>query len=253
MPSVEPPNRAKWLIVLLSIVLIGGFLAFLPTIHQQDFLQQILTNIQQLGWRAPIGFIGIYILATILLLPASLLTLGAGALFGVVWGSLYTLTGATLGSILAFFIGRYLARDWVQAQIDRRPGLNAVIQSVVQQGFKIVLLTRLSPVFPFSLLNYVYGVTDVSWRDYAYASIGMIPGTVMYVYIGSLAGSLATLGQSPAALDPQAQLGRSLLQGLGLVATIGVTLYVTRLARQALRRYTDSPDSPDSPHPPEIQ
>jgi uncharacterized membrane protein YdjX (TVP38/TMEM64 family) len=247
MPSVEPPNRAKWLIILLSIALIGVFLALLPTIRQPDFLQQILTNIQQLGWRGPIVFIGIYILATVLLLPASVLTLGAGALFGLVLGSVYTLMGATLGSILAFFIGRYLARDWVQAQIDRRPGLNTVIQAVVQQGFKIVLLTRLSPVFPFSILNYVYGVTDVSWRDYAYASIGMIPGTVMYVYIGSLAGSLATLGQSPTVLDPQAQLGRSLLQGLGLVATIGVTLYVTRLARQALKKYTESPDAPNPP------
>jgi uncharacterized membrane protein YdjX (TVP38/TMEM64 family) len=235
-------NRSRWLIIPLAVGLLGGLGWLLAHFHCQEVLQQILTKIQQLGWIGPIAFIGVYALATVMLLPGSVLTLGAGVLFGLVGGSIYTLIGATLGAAAAFLIGRYLARNWVQRQIDRYPNFQTVSQAVGNAGFKIVFLTRLSPAFPFNLLNYAYGLTSVSFQDYCLASIGMIPGTMMYVYIGSLAGSLATIGQASTSLTPQAQMGRLLLQAIGLGATVLVTIYVTQVARRALKAATLEPD-----------
>jgi uncharacterized membrane protein YdjX (TVP38/TMEM64 family) len=182
------------------------------------------------GWGA-IAYIGIYIIATLAFLPALLLTLGAGLLFGIGWGSLYVLIGATLGAIAAFLVGRYLLRDWVSRKIAGNSKFLSIDQAVGRSGFKIVLLTRLSPLFPFNLLNYAYGVTSVSFRDYALASVGMIPGTIMYVYIGSLAGSIATLGHGTKGANPQLQLA---IQLLGFVATLIATIYITKVSRQAL-------------------
>jgi uncharacterized membrane protein YdjX (TVP38/TMEM64 family) len=194
-------------------------------------MQSILEWVESLGAVGAIAFIAIYILATIAFVPGLLLTLGAGLLFGVVWGSVYVFVASTAGAILAFWIGRYLLRDWVAKKIDGNAKFQAIDTAVGQSGFKIVLLTRLSPAFPFNLLNYAYGVTGVSLRDYSLASIGMIPATILYVYIGSLAGSIATLGTNTKVSDPKIQLAA---QVLGLVATIVVTVYITRLAQKAL-------------------
>lgn len=206
----------------------GGF-------NPQLLLRDALQSIQDLGALGAIAFILLYIVATVAFLPGSFVTLGAGVVFGVLWGSCYVFIGAVLGSTLAFLIGRYLARDWIARKIAGKPKFAAIDDAVGREGFKIVLLTRLSPVFPFNLLNYAYGITNVSLKDYVLGSVGMIPGTMMYVYIGSLAGSLATLGtEAPAEVDPQAMLWQRGLQVVGFVATVAVTLYVTRLARQAL-------------------
>ncbi len=194
-------------------------------------MQSILEWVESLGAVGTIAFIAVYILATIAFVPGLLLTLGAGLLFGAVWGSVYVFVASTAGAILAFWIGRYLLRDWVSKKIAGSTKFQAIDTAVARSGFKIVLLTRLSPAFPFNLLNYAYGVTGVSLRDYGLASIGMIPATILYVYIGSLAGSIASLGTNPKSGDPQLQLAA---QVLGLVATIVVTVYITRLAQKAL-------------------
>lgn len=194
-------------------------------------MQSILEWVESLGAVGAIAFIGIYIVATVAFIPGLLLTLGAGLLFGVVWGSVYVFVASTAGAILAFWIGRYLLRNWVSKKIADNVKFQAIDNAVGRSGFKIVLLTRLSPAFPFNLLNYAYGVTGVSLRDYSLASIGMIPATILYVYIGSLAGSIATLGTNTKVSDPKIQLAA---QVLGLVATIVVTVYVTRLAQKAL-------------------
>jgi uncharacterized membrane protein YdjX (TVP38/TMEM64 family) len=204
----------------------------------QLWLTEILAGIDSLGVIAPIVFAAIYIVATVAFLPGSVLTLGAGVVFGVVWGSVYVFVAATLGAIAAFLVGRYLARDWVAAKIAGNPKFAAIDAAVGREGLKIVLLTRLSPIFPFNLLNYAYGVTGVSLRDYAIGSIGMLPGTIMYVYIGSLASSLATIGADTGG-DPQAAIAQRLLQIVGLIATIAVTLYITKIARQALDAAVD--------------
>jgi uncharacterized membrane protein YdjX (TVP38/TMEM64 family) len=196
-------------------------------------LQDLLLQVKTWGAWAPIGFIFIYNIATVFLIPGSILTLGSGVLFGVVWGSLYVFIGATLGATWAFLIGRYFARNWVTQKVQGNPKFQAIDRAIAREGFKIVLLTRLSPIFPFNLLNYALGITQVSLQDYLLGSLGMIPGTILYVYIGSLAGSIATIGQQQS-IDPQAQMWKWALQIVGFIATIAVTIYITKIAKSAL-------------------
>jgi len=205
----------------------GGF-------NPQAWLLSALGWIDGLGIVGGLAFMAVYIVATVAFLPGSILTLGAGIVFGVALGSVYVFVGATTGAIAAFLVGRYLARGWVSQKIEGNPNFSAIDHAVAHEGFKIVLLTRLSPVFPFNLLNYAFGITGVSLRDYALGSVGMIPGTIMYVYIGSLAGDLARLGAAgPQTANPLVQWT---IRIVGLVATVAVTVYVTRLARQALAK-----------------
>ena len=228
------------MLVLLGITLVaapaqaqeaagGGF-------NPQELLRNALSWVDNLGAIAPIAFMLIYVVATVAFLPGSVLTLGAGVLFGVVWGSIYVFVGATLGATLAFLVGRYLARGWISKKIAGNEKFSAIDRAVGKEGFKIVLLTRLSPIFPFNLLNYGLGVTGVSLKDYVLASVGMIPGTIMYVYIGSLAGSIATIGGETNA-NPVAQWA---IRIIGFIATVAVTLYVTKIARKALDESIDT-------------
>ena len=190
----------------------------------------ILKWIESLGYIGGIAFIATYILSTIVFIPATILTLGAGVVFGVVWGSLYVFVGATLGAIAAFLIGRYLARDWIGKKIEGNQKFVAIDQAVAHSGFKIVLLARLSPLFPFNLLNYAFGITGVSFKEYALASIGMLPATVMYVYIGSIAGDVARIGSENQSTDA-IKWG---IRIIGFIATVAVTVYATRLAQKAI-------------------
>jgi uncharacterized membrane protein YdjX (TVP38/TMEM64 family) len=169
------------------------------------------------------------------MLPGSILTLGAGAVFGVVHGTLLVSLSSTAGATAAFLVGRYLAREMVARRVAGNHTFRSLDEAVASEGWKIVGLTRLSPVFPFNLLNYAFGLTRVSLRDYVLASwIGMIPGTVMYVYLGSLAGSLAELGakEGGRARTP----AEWALYAVGLIATVAVTVVITRTARRALGR-----------------
>ncbi len=202
-----------------------------PAFNPQGWLGQALDWIDSLGIVGGIAFIVLYIVATVAFLPGSILTLGAGVLFGVGLGSVYVWIGATLGAIAAFLVGRYLARGWVSRKIEGNSTFAAIDAAVAREGFKIVLLTRLSPVFPFNLLNYAFGLTGVSLKDYALGSVGMIPGTVMYVYLGSLAGDLTRISSATSPTHTPVQW---VIRIIGLMATAAVTIYVTRLARQAL-------------------
>jgi uncharacterized membrane protein YdjX (TVP38/TMEM64 family) len=202
-----------------------------PGFNPQELLRDALEWINSLGLVGGIAFIAIYIAATVAFLPGSILTLGAGVVFGVMLGAVYVFVGATLGAIAAFLVGRYLARGWISKKIAGNQKFAAIDQAVAQEGFKIVLLTRLSPVFPFNLLNYAFGITGVSLQDYALGSIGMIPGTIMYVYIGSLAGDLARIGTESQPTNPTIQWA---IRIIGFIATVAVTVYVTRVARAAL-------------------
>jgi len=203
-------------------------------------LQQVLEWIQNLGFWAPIIFILIYIIATVLLISGAVLTLGAGAIFGLVKGYVYVSIASTLGATAAFLIGRYLAREWVAKQIENKPRFQAVDGAVAKQGWKIVGLTRLSPVFPFVFLNYAFSITQVSTRDYILASwLGMLPGTLMYIYLGSLAKDLASLGTTTQENNNLVWI----LRIIGLIATVAVTLYITKIAKQALAVEIDSGDS----------
>lgn len=233
---------------IAMLVLVGMTLVAAPAqaetvansgFYPQELLRNALQWVNDLGAIAPIAFILIYIVATVAFFPGSVLTLGAGLLFGIIPGSLYVFMGATIGATLAFLVGRYLARGWISQKIAGNQKFSAIDRAVGQEGFKIVLLTRLSPVFPFNLLNYSLGVTGVSLKDYVLASVGMIPGTIMYVYIGSLAGSIATIGEETDA-NPVAQWT---IRIIGLIATVAVTLYVTKIAREALAESIDKTDT----------
>src|SRR5437667_7679040 len=231
--SSSASSRWKW--VLYAAAAIGIVLA-LKYFHVQDLLKAALDWIGKLGSWGPVIFVGLYVVATVLFIPGSVLTLGAGAVFGVVLGSVCVSISATLGATAAFLVGRYLARDAIARKIEKNEKFAAIDRAVADEGWKVVFLTRLSPVFPFTLLNYAFGLTRVKLSHYVLASwIGMMPGTVMYVYLGSLVNVGAGHRQRTG--------GEWVLSGGGLLATIAVTIFVTRVARKALQKRITSAET----------
>ncbi len=217
-------SRWRW---LAYVGLLAALLAASRYFHAPDRLRQALDWIGGLGVWGPVIFAAIYVLSAVLLVPGSVLALGAGAVFGLVRGTVIVSLASTLGATCAFLVGRYLAREAVARKIAAYPRFVAIERAVAAEGWKIVLLTRLSPVFPYTLLNYAFGLTPVKLGHYVLASwIGMLPGTVMYVYGGTLAQAVAG--------DRTRSAGGWALYSVGLLATVAVTLFVTRLARRAL-------------------
>lgn len=203
----------------------------------QGVIKGLLDWIDGLGFWAPIAFIGIYAIGTILFLPGSLLTLGGGFLFGIFKGAPAVVIGATLGATGAFLMGRYVARGWVAKQLEGRPKFKAIDDAVAREGWKIVGLTRLSPVFPFNLLNYGLGLTQVTLRDYFFSTFfGIMPGVLLYVYLGSLVSDLATLGAGNREKTP----AEWAFLIIGLLATAAVTIYITKIARSALNQKVET-------------
>lgn len=159
----------------------------------QEALQQWLTSA---GWWAPVAFIAVYTAGTVLFLPGSVLTLAAGALFGILPGALYSLAGATLGAVLAFLVARHLAGDWVAPKTGGR--LKQLIEGVEAEGWRFVALVRLVPLFPFNLVNYALGLTRIPLAAYALASaVCMLPGALAYAWLGH-AGRAALAGDASA-------------------------------------------------------
>ena len=227
----KPAGKSRFTFVrLLQLVALGIVLFVVAKeFHAQDRLKQALDWVGQLGSWGAVIFIAIYVVATVFFIPGSVLTLGAGAVFGVAWGSIYVSIGSTLGATCAFLVGRYFARDAIARKIEGNARFAAIDKAVANEGWKIVGLTRLSPVFPFTLLNYAFGLTQVRLGHYMLASwIGMMPGTVMYVYLGSLAKA--------ASGERTRTTGEWVLYGVGLLATVIVTVFVTRIAKQALAK-----------------
>jgi uncharacterized membrane protein YdjX (TVP38/TMEM64 family) len=186
-------------------------------------------------------FVLAYICATVLLIPGSILTLAAGFVFGLPLGVALVSAGSVTGATAAFLVGRFFARDWVTERIAALPKFRALDTATRREGFAIVFLARLSPLFPFNLLNYGLGITGVGLRDYFFASwIGMLPGTVLYVYIGTLAQNLAELGSGEIGAGTA---GRVLLVA-GFVATIALTILITRKATRALESHLGGSGEP---------
>lgn len=228
MTRAGRPSASRWTIALWVAVALALLVAA-RTANAPALLRAALEWITGLGPWGPVAFVVLYVTAAVLLLPAFVLTLGAGAVFGVARGFAAVWVGATLGATAAFLIGRYLARGWVARRIEGNPTFRAIDDAVAREGWKIVGLTRMSPAFPYGLLNYAFSVTRVSVRDFVLATaVGMVPGIAMYVYIGSLAGTLAGAGERARTPAEWA------LYGVGLLATVAVTVYVTRVARAAL-------------------
>jgi uncharacterized membrane protein YdjX (TVP38/TMEM64 family) len=192
--------------------------------------------VERLGIWGPVAFVAGYALATVAFVPGSLLTLAAGAIFGLARGTALVFVAATLGASAAFLLSRSLARGLVERRLAGNERFAAIDRAVGAEGRRIVLLLRLSPVFPFNLLNYALGLTRVRFTDYLVASIGMLPGTVLYVYSGMVVGDVARL-----AAGAPIRLGAAhwIVAAIGLLATLVVTTLVARTARRALREATD--------------
>jgi uncharacterized membrane protein YdjX (TVP38/TMEM64 family) len=194
------------------------------------------TWVDDLGLWAPVVFIAGYAVATVAFVPGVLLTLAAGALFGLTRGTLYTFVGASLGACGSFLVARYVARGAVERRLAAYPRFAAIDHAVARAGLRIVFLLRLSPVFPFNVLNYALGLTRVRFVDYLVACVGMLPGTFLYVYYGKLLGTVAAVASGTGV---ERGAGYWVILGLGIVATVAATALVTRMARQALREATD--------------
>jgi len=226
--TLKSKLKPALVIVAMIVLLLSGSRVHEPL---QAWLRSLLRWVDGLGHWGPVMFILIYIVGCLLFLPGSLLTLGAGVLFGALRGSMFAWTGATLGATAAFLVGRYFARDWAAGKIAANRGFAAVDQAVASEGWKIVGLIRLSPIFPFSVMNYACGITRVSLRDYVFASAaGMLPGTILYAYLGSVIGDLENLRSGNRQKSPVEWV----LYSIGLLATIAVAIYVARIARKTL-------------------
>ena len=198
-----------------------------------DFLSLLTPALDVL--RTPLGgvlFIPLYALWVTLLLPGVWASMLAGALYGTWWGSVLVFVGACLGAEATFVLGRHWLRDWAQKRLASIPKLQAVERGVSREGLKLVLLTRLSPAFPFSLLNLAYGLSDVSLRDYSLGLLGILPGTVLFCALGALAGDVARFGD---VLAGEASPGAWALRVVGVVATIAAVWLVGRAAQRALQ------------------
>ncbi len=234
MPSSSeqrPATKSAGLLRLLLVVAITLTLLLLLGRSGAAYLPRFVDWVRSLGALGPIVFVLGYIVAAIAGVPGSLLTFAAGAIFGLGFGVVYVFVGATLGASAAFLVSRYVARGAVEKRVSSNARFQSLDRAIAADGRRIVFLLRLSPVFPFSLLNYALGLTRVRFADYLIASVGMLPGTVLYVYYGKLAGDVA----SAASGGTPRGAGYYAVVGLGLLATIAVTTIITRVARTSLR------------------
>jgi uncharacterized membrane protein YdjX (TVP38/TMEM64 family) len=215
-----------------AVIVIGALGAMLLSGREAAArLPQFATWVQSLGVLGPLAFVGGYALCSLLLLPVFLLTLTAGALWGFKLGLVYAMLGAALGSTVAFFAARHVVRRFVERYLTRHPRLVAIDRAVESEGARLVFLLRLSPVVPFTLLNYVLGISRVRFTDYSAGLIGMVPVAAVYVYAGKVAGDLAALASGTA--TPRGSTYYAVLTA-GLAATVAATVLITRAARKAI-------------------
>ena len=224
-------------LVALTVIVIALFLAmkFLPV---QQWLRSFNDWVGQMGLAGIFIFIAVYAAATVLLAPGAILTIGAGFAFGLWKGFLAVSGGATLGATLAFLVARFVARDKIEAMARRNTKFQRIDNAIGQQGAKLIFLLRLSPVIPFNLSNYFYGLTAVKFWPYVLASwIGMMPGTFLYVYIGTAGKAAVSVAGGGEAMKHRWQYWTFL--SVGLAATVVVTIWVTKIARDALKKTAD--------------
>lgn len=220
------------IVIVALLVLAGVFRADL-----NEALQSLQRWMQDAGPVGIVAFVAVYVLATVMLFPAWILTVGAGLTYGLVTGTILVSISSVLGATSSFLISRSFLREAVARRIGADPRFASIDDAIAKQGWKIVLLIRLSPAFPFNLLNYALGLTRIPTHHYMGSSwLGMLPGTLMYVYLGSL-GTFFIDGRERTAAEYAMMVG-------GFAATVAVTLYVTRIARNAVRRSDGTGSTP---------
>lgn len=224
----KPGIPKSWILLGLAMVALMVTMRVLPL---SDWLEQFNTWVADLGWVGYLVFMAFYVVAVVAFVPGSILTIGAGFAFGWVKGAIAVSLASTAGAAIAFLLARYFLRDRLVARFSSNAKFKAVDRAIAKEGAKIVFLLRLTPVMPFSLGNYLFGLTGIPFWHYVLASwIGMIPGTILYVYIGTLGrtGLEAAAGE--------AQTGKLIVQGIALLAIVAVTVVITRIARKALKQ-----------------
>ncbi len=225
--------------IALAATAVTVFVAALILLPLRQWTLWLIEWVRGLGTIGVLVYTFVYVAAAVLMFPASLLTLAAGFLYGPLWGTLLVSPTSVLAATLAFLLGRSVAREWIKHRIKTNPRFSAVDAAVGENGAKVVFLLRLSPIFPFTLLNYALGLTRVRLRDFIFASfVGMLPGTFLYVYLGSSVANLAALASGKATRGGPWE--HVLFWG-GLAATVLVVTLVTRTARQALNRSLQQP------------
>jgi uncharacterized membrane protein YdjX (TVP38/TMEM64 family) len=236
---VQTPGRSARLVRLgIGVVALGALLILGRSAG--DAIPEFTAWVDGLGAWGPAVFMLAYAASVVAFVPASLLTLAAGAIFGIASGTLYTFAAATVGAALAFLVSRHLARGAIERKLADNQKFRSIDRAIGEQGRKIVFLLRLSPIFPFSLLNYALGLTRVDFTDYVLASVGMLPATLLYVYWGKVAGDVAALAGGVELDRGPADYAVWIL---GLAATIVATAMVTRIARRALAEATGDPSA----------
>jgi uncharacterized membrane protein YdjX (TVP38/TMEM64 family) len=215
----------------LLIVLISLAIYLVQIVDARYLLRVTLLRIRDLGPWAPLLFITIYIVSCLTFFPGFILTMGAGILWGVLEGTLYVSIGATLGAACAFLISRYLARRWVIRKFAQNPKFRAIDDAVASEGWKIVGLTRLSPVFPFIPMNFVFGLTKIPfWQFISATWVGILPVCALFAYLGRLLGDITALGTQPIAEGKT----KWIVSGIGIGTTVVVSFFMARIARRAL-------------------
>jgi uncharacterized membrane protein YdjX (TVP38/TMEM64 family) len=231
--------QIKWISIVLIVLSVFVIMAQLP---MRKMMEPIHGFIRGMGAPGMAAYGALYVVATILLVPGSVLTMAAGMIFGLLWGTITALFASTAGAALAFLIARYVARDRVARMADRHPNFGAVDRAVSEGGWKIVGLMRLFPVIPFNLQNYLYGLTGIRfWTCVLTSWVAMLPGTFIFVYLGYLARA----GVETAADGEGAGVWMWAARIAGFAATAAVTLYVTKLAREAIKKQTPIEKTPE--------
>lgn len=221
MNETPSPLARKILRLVLLLIILAAFILALRWVKERGLMDQAFEWIKGLGPWGPVAFIGIYTVAVIFFVPASVFTLGAGFVYDMTLGSIYVLLAANLAADLTFLLGRYFARGWLERRMENFPKFKAIDEAVTREGWKIVALIRLAPVFPFSLMSYAFGLTRIPFWSYAVANLAMIPGTLMYVYFGHI-------GRAASEKKP---LGVTIAI---CVLVLIVVIYITRVAKRAL-------------------
>ena len=202
-----------------------------------EIIQNIPSIIEKTASSGPVGYLGfilIYIVSTVMMLPGSPLTFTAGALFGFWKGLIFVSIGSTLGACCAFMVSRYLIRKSIEKRVLKNKKFQSIDNEIDEQGWKIVILARLSPIIPFFLLNYALGITKIRFIHFIFASwVGMIPGTTVYVLMGTMGGAF---------INGKKSSFEWVLLGIGLIATILVTLLISKIIKKSqahnqLKRY----------------
>lgn len=223
----EKKKAKPWNLIVSGIVIVALFGAWFA-LPVDEWLKIFSHWIEGLGVWGYVLFIGVYVLACLILAPGTPLTIAAGLIFGLAWGFAVVLIGATIGASLAFLVARYLVRDKVKSLLEGKPKFAAVEKAISEDGWKVVLLLRLSPLVPFNLQNYFFGVTEIKfWQYVASTFFGIMPGSLLYLYVGAAGHALSGGGKWGAA--------QWSFFVAGLIATIVVAVIIGRKAKEKLK------------------